>query len=126
MATIMVVDDLVEITNLIGALLAMNGYEIIVGHNGQDGMALLETSAPPALIISNLRMPAMNGFSFLQAVKHDARWRSIPFILMTADDSAAVRQEALAQGADAVLGKPFQPGEILDLIWRLGIQPSDN
>ncbi|NWG17290.1 MAG: response regulator [Chloroflexi bacterium] len=126
MTTIMVVDDLVEITRLVSALLAMNGFETVAGRSGQDGMALLETGARPDLIISNLRMPAMDGLAFLYALKHDERWRSIPFVLMTANDTETVRREALAQGAAFVLGKPFHPCDIMNVIRRLGITPSPN
>lgn len=73
-------------------------------------LALLETQ-PADLIIADCRMPGMDGFAFVRAVRADARWSHARVLMHTGD--AAAESDARAAGADAVLIKPAAPSDVL-------------
>jgi two-component system chemotaxis response regulator CheY len=120
--TILVVDDVFEMQKLLATMLEQLGYQVITGRNGEEGVQLLETIPnPPDLIISNYIMPKMNGLSFLQAIRGQPQWQSIPFVLFTAHSSDRLVVEAFDLGADDLLPKPFTMADLKSLLKRLGL-----
>jgi CheY-like chemotaxis protein len=89
-------------------VLEWGGYEVLKGRDGNDGITLLRETAPlPNVIISDLSMPAMDGFGLLAYVRGTPEWADIPFVIMSAHSSPDDRRSALEQGADEFLVKPF-------------------
>jgi hypothetical protein len=109
MSHILIVDDVEDNRFYLSTLLTAHGFEVKAVHNG--AMALAEARAqPPALVISDLLMPVMDGYTLLSHWKSDARLKGIPFIVYTAtyvepDDERL----ALDLGADAFILKPAEP-----------------
>ena len=109
---IMILDDNPEILSMVTTML-YNAYgrdncQVVAGRNGQEGLALLKDSAgSPDLILTNLRMPQMDGLTFLGEVRHNAAWDTIRLVMMSAQSSAETVTEATASGAEAFLQKPF-------------------
>lgn len=91
------------------------GYRCLLAYNGEEGLALLQSSQP-ILIISDVMMPRMNGFEFCRRVKSDAELKHIPFILLTSlsDTSDIIR--GLECGADNFVTKPYEKGYLLSRI----------
>ncbi len=109
MTTILLLDDNSDILTLLEMVLNQQGYDVISGRNGQEGMDVLKQSAlMPDLIISNFHMPQMDGLDFLEHVRENPRFRSIPFILLTAAPPVQWQQQASLLGANAFLPKPFK------------------
>jgi CheY-like chemotaxis protein len=76
---IMLLEDNTDMQQVLASVLELNGHEVIAGYNGQDGLRLLEQWIPD-VIISDMRMPVMDGLTFLQHVQIDNRWSHIPEI----------------------------------------------
>jgi PAS domain S-box-containing protein len=116
MQRILIVDDNDENLYYLQALLSATGYEVASTSNGAEA---LESALAhlPELVISDLLMPVMDGFTLLQTWKADQRLNRIPFVVYTAtyvDDKD--RQLALDLGADAFIVKPTEPSPFMDQI----------
>jgi CheY-like chemotaxis protein len=94
--------------------------EIHSGRNGLEGLTLLEAdSAPPDIILTNLRMPEMDGLEFMSEVRHRPTWDSARLVMMTALHTADIQQQAAAGGAHGFLPKPFNLRDLRTIIDRV-------
>ncbi|MCK8495737.1 ATP-binding protein [Spirosoma sp. RP8] len=107
---ILLVEDNANVANLIVDSLQANYYVTWV-KNGLEGMSHA-TSQIPDLIISDVLMPVMDGYTLCQNLKADPRTNHIPIILLTAKSSVDSRLEGLATGADDYITKPFLIAEL--------------
>ncbi|MFA5359267.1 MAG: HD domain-containing phosphohydrolase [Patescibacteria group bacterium] len=113
---ILVVDDHPQNIELLEARLVPQGYEIIKATNGEEALAKARQN-PPDLIISDILMPVMDGFTLCREWKKDERLRPIPFVFYTAtytDDQD--RKLALSLGAEQFLVKPDEPKAFINTI----------
>jgi CheY-like chemotaxis protein len=109
MTTILLLDDNTDIVTLLEMVLNQQGYDVVSGRNGQEGMDMLEEGKlSPDLIISNYHMPQMDGLDFLGHVRENPQFSAIPFILLTAAPAVQWQQQATKLGANAFLPKPFK------------------
>jgi CheY-like chemotaxis protein len=115
-APVLVVDDDPEIRDVLREVLELAGRAVVEAADGRAALAAAAARAP-ALILLDVRMPVMDGFAFAAAYR--ARpGRPAPIVLMTGREDPAAA--ALAIGADALLPKPFDLGDVLALVRRLG------
>ncbi len=114
---ILLVEDSVPLLRNAAFLLEVAGYKVLSATNGQEGMAMLRRQRPD-LIISDIEMPQMDGYQFLQAVRADRRLRSIPFIFVSAKYELDDLMYGLDLGADDYLPKPYDIHDLLDAIER--------
>ncbi|MEO0726774.1 MAG: ATP-binding protein [Bacteroidota bacterium] len=115
---IMVVEDNADLRRYI-ALLLTDKYQVITVENGQAAIEQLKTNGPPALIISDLMMPIMDGMELAKHVKANEDWWSTPIVILTARQSSDVKLDALRIGVDDYLTKPFREEELLVRISNL-------
>lgn len=115
---IMIVDDSAMIRHLVKTELSKSGYSILTADNGADALSKLETLRPD-LILSDIDMPVMNGFEFCEAIQGDDRFKSIPFIVMSANSDRGHMQRMLKRGAQAYLVKPFNMDEVSILVDKM-------
>ncbi len=116
-ATILVLEDDQPLMEGIRDMLELQGYQILTATNGLEGLRVLQSSPkPPDLIISDIMMPEMNGYQFLEAVQNNPRWVDIPFIFLTAKGEKEDVREGRLLGADDYVIKPF---EAEDLVVRI-------
>ena len=109
MTKIMLLDDNTDIVTLLEMVLNQQGYDVVSGRNGQEGMEMLEEGKfAPDLIISNFHMPQMDGLDFLEHLRENPQFSNIPFILLTAAPAVQWQQQATQLGANAFLPKPFK------------------
>lgn len=110
---ILIVDDDADIQKLISIRLIAAGYHTAMASNGIEAMAALALQRPD-LIISDLRMPAMDGMALLEAA-HNAH-PTLPMIMLTAHGSIPDAVSATQKGAFGFLTKPFDSQELLQLV----------
>jgi two-component system, cell cycle sensor histidine kinase and response regulator CckA len=124
MTRVLLVDDKEENLYYLRALLEADGREVECAHNGAEALALALAS-PPAVIISDLLMPVMDGYTLLRNWKADPRLKSVPFIVYTATYVAPEDEDlALKLGADAFLLKPTEPDELLSRLKAVEANPT--
>ncbi len=111
-ATILVVEDNAIMLDGIRDILEMADYRVISALDGQEALELLQQNSP-ALIVSDIMMPRMDGYQFFSAVRANPQWFSIPFIFLTAKDQRIDVRLGKQLGADDYLTKPFEPEDLL-------------
>ena len=109
MKRILVVDDERQITRMLRASLQSSGYDVLVADNGVDAYKRFETDKPD-LIITDLAMPEMNGLELTQAIR---RVSQTPIIVLSVRNTDQMKINALDEGADDYLTKPFSMPELL-------------
>jgi PAS domain S-box-containing protein len=115
----LIVDDKTENLYLLESLLRGYGYEVRTAANGAEALAEIAKKLPD-VIISDILMPVMDGFTFCIQCKNDPRLKSIPFIFYTATYTDPKDEKfALSLGADLFLLKPIEPIELIDKINEL-------
>ncbi len=107
---LLIVEDSADVTAYLKSLLDSE-YSLLSASNGEEGWQLAVEEVPD-LVISDVMMPRMDGFTLCRRLKDDIRTSHIPIILLTARNEKAARMEGLRCGADAYLGKPFNKEEL--------------
>lgn len=110
MTRILVVDDERQIVRMLRASLQSSGYEVMTASHGVEAVALLRREDKPDLIITDLAMPEMNGLELTRQVRS---FSAIPIIVLSVRDAEAMKVQALDEGADDYLTKPFSMPELL-------------
>ena len=110
---ILIVDDDADILKLLEIRLSASGYKVVSASSAEEALTLFQIN-PAGLIISDLRMPNMDGFALFQAIHRlDA---SVPFILLTAHGSIPEAVHATQQGVFSFLTKPFDSKALLEQV----------
>lgn len=104
--TVLVVEDNADLQSFIASVLG-SAYRVRVAANGREGLALAQ-KALPDLIVSDVMMPEMDGFTMNKALKQDLMTATIPVVLLTAKATPEDQVEGLDTGAEAYLTKPFE------------------
>ena len=115
---ILLVDDEPSIVKMVGKRLEVEGFEVVVAMDGQEGLKKAQTEQP-ALIILDLMLPKLNGYEVCTMLKQDTRHQKIPIVLFTAKAQEKDEKLGMACGADAYMRKPFQAQELLGTITQL-------
>lgn len=109
-ALILVVEDHEDVAELIRTRLSAD-HRILHAPNGREGHAIALAQIPD-LIITDVMMPVMDGYSLTHLLKQDLNTSHIPVIMLTARDGVHARIEGRSSGADVYLEKPFSPKEL--------------
>ncbi|PLR67547.1 MULTISPECIES: response regulator transcription factor [Bacillaceae] len=105
----MVIDDEETMRALVKTFLIQEGYSVIEAANGMDALALLQNNTPD-LLLADVMMPYMDGFSFAGELKKN---HDIPLIFLSARGEEWDKVQGLKLGGDDYIVKPFHPGELL-------------
>jgi two-component system alkaline phosphatase synthesis response regulator PhoP len=117
MKKVLLVDDDVEFCEATKLLLESQAYEVIVAHDGKDGLAKVRSEKPDVVIL-DVMMPEMNGYDVCVVIKEDSELKNIPVILLTAVDQAMfqttyTRVMGCMTEADDYIAKPVEPEELV-------------
>jgi CheY-like chemotaxis protein len=105
------VDDEAGFAELLRDLLEMDSYEVVIAHDGQEGLEKLETYTPD-VIISDIVMPRLSGFELFKRVKASPATSTIPFLFITGFQDDRVLAEARKVGVFGILRKPIDVEQI--------------
>lgn len=115
--TVLVVEDHPDMQQFVSGLLRMR-YKVKLAGNGKEALDILAREHID-LIVTDVMMPEMDGYTLLQHLKAAADLRAIPVIMLTALDSEDKKLDALTLGVDDYLTKPFSPEELLARTYNL-------
>src|SRR5689334_5880292 len=111
---VLVVDDSAAIRKILQRVLRQTGMSIGTIHeagDGQEALALLKLHKP-ALVLTDINMPKMDGLQFLAAVKNSEEWRDIPVVMITTEGGETKVSDAVKLGAAGYVRKPFTADQI--------------
>src|SRR3989338_1548140 len=109
---ILLVDDEDSVLQMVGKRLEMEGYEVLTAMDGHDALEQAQTESPD-LIILDLFLPRLNGYSVCSVLKADPKLKKIPIVIFTGKADETEDETLLLQGADAYVRKPFRAYELL-------------
>ncbi|MEC3763927.1 response regulator [Cupriavidus sp. SS-3] len=111
-ALVLVVDDNDDLRDYMRRLLGAAGHRVAVAADGEAALALARAHAP-ALVVSDVMMPRLDGFGLVRALRADAALSDTPVLLLSARAGEEARVSGLGSGADDYLVKPFSARELL-------------
>jgi two-component system chemotaxis response regulator CheY len=96
------------------------GFNVVQAVDGEDGLAVLDAhSADVDVIITDINMPKLDGFGFIEGVRKDARHRATPILVLTTESDSSKKDRARQAGATGWIVKPFNPVKLIDAIRRV-------
>jgi chemotaxis protein histidine kinase CheA len=117
--TVLVVEDSVGVRELQRVILEGAGYHVVTAVDGLDGAARLR-DAPVDLVLSDVEMPGMDGFTLTRTLRATRGWEDVPVVIMTSRGDEADQRAGLDAGASAYLLKSeFDQAELIDTVRRL-------
>jgi CheY-like chemotaxis protein len=117
MASILIIEDEAPIRDNLRRLVQLEGYDVLEAENGQRGLDLIRTTLPD-LILCDVMMPELDGFSLLKILRTDPRTAAVPFVFLTASAEKEDLEHGRALGADEYVTKPFNLLDLAALIRR--------
>ena len=112
--SVLVLEDSRIIATLLKKLLESEGFNVLVAADGSSGLKAAREGLP-RLVVADFHMPGMNGLEVVKALRADPRTHNIPILMLSANDRADDRIEALAAGADDYVVK----GDMRQLLYQI-------
>ena len=117
----LVIDDSRAMRCIIGQILKSLGFEILEASNGQEGLQRLDGGDHPKLVMVDWNMPVMDGLAFVRAMRSRQEFNEIRIMMVTTETEMTRMSEALAQGADEYVMKPFTRDVILQKLEQMQV-----
>lgn len=115
---ILIIDDDEMSRGLLRMVLEYDGCHCVEAENGARGLSLLKSKSFDIVILDNA-MPVMTGMDFLDRLQHIPQRSDIPIIMVTGYLNAVIRENATRLGAYAIIGKPYDIGELRAIVAQL-------
>lgn len=112
---IMVVDDSITVRRVTQRLLLREGYRVVMAADGLQALERLQEELP-AVVLSDIEMPRMDGFDLARNIRADARLKGLPIVMITSRIAEKHRDHAKSLGVDHYLGKPYSEDELIGLV----------
>jgi CheY-like chemotaxis protein len=116
--TILICDDDPVILRLLQVNLELEGFGVLLGHNGEEAVQIAQAEQPD-LIILDIMMPRMDGYEACERLKSLDETRDIPVVFLSAKAQQSDIQRGKAFGVADYLTKPFDPNDLIDVLDRL-------
>ncbi|MFT8590401.1 MAG: response regulator [Acetobacter orientalis] len=117
---VLTVDDSRTIQIMLRKALEEAGYNVIQGCDGVEGLEKLqEAPPPPAVIITDINMPRLDGFGLIEAVRKQEAYKHIPILVLTTESDPEKKQRARQAGATGWIVKPFSAEALVAAIRRV-------
>ena len=112
---ILVVDDSITVRRVMQRLLRRQGYRVALAADGEQGLDQIQQERP-ALVLTDIEMPRMDGFELLRLIRADGALADLPVVVITSRAAEKHRDHARELGASHYLGKPYSENELLGLV----------
>lgn len=114
-ATLLIVDDEPNILLSLQFVMKKAGYEVRTAKDGEEALAEI-ARAKPDLVLLDVMMPKLDGFSVCQRIRATAEWKDVRVIMLTARGRDVEREKGLSLGADDYITKPFSTKDATDRV----------
>lgn len=115
---LLIVDDEPNLLRAVAVCLRGEGYEVETARSGEDALVHIAQRLPD-LIVSDIRMPRMDGYALARQLRVNPRTDLIPIVFLTAKDESSERIAGIRSGVDAYLTKPFEPDELIAVVGNI-------
>lgn len=115
---VLTVDDSRTMRQMLELALTDAGYLVVQAEDGVHGLEVLETTSPDA-IVTDINMPRMDGFGFIEGVRQHKDHRVVPILVLTTESDAEKKERARRAGATGWIVKPFDPQKLVSAIRRV-------
>ena len=116
---VLTVDDSRTMRDMLQMALSEAGYRVVQAVDGVHGLEVLMEGETPDVIVTDINMPRLDGFGFIEGVRRDGRYRATPILVLTTESDSDKKQRARAAGATGWIVKPFNPVKLVDAIRRV-------
>ena len=110
---VLIVDDSKTVRNLVAFILKAEGIKVTTAEDGLDGLEKLYSMPQVDLILTDINMPRMDGFSFIIAVREQDMYKDIPIIILSTEGGEEDIQKGIRLGANLYMVKPAQPEKMV-------------
>ncbi|MEL7255384.1 MAG: response regulator [Pseudomonadota bacterium] len=115
---ILAIDDSRTMRNLLQATLGPAGFDVDVAEDGEDGLRVFDDTDPD-VVITDINMPKLDGFGFIEAARKRQRDRIVPILVLSTESGDDMKARARASGASGWIVKPFDEQKLLWAIERV-------
>ena len=112
---VLVVDDNASLLMAVSETLMAEGYEVVTARRGAEALVRVAERIPD-LIISDIRMPGMDGYQLARSLRSAPHTRLVPIVFLTAKDETGDRIAGFRSGVDAYVTKPFESEELIAIV----------
>lgn len=118
--TILTVDDSRTMREMLLLALSDAGFSVVQAEDGVHGLEVLESETPD-VIVTDINMPRMDGFGFIEGVRRHEKHRAVPILVLTTESDSEKKDRARRAGATGWIVKPFNPVKLVDAIRRVAV-----
>ncbi|OFX23557.1 MAG: two-component system response regulator [Bacteroidetes bacterium GWA2_31_9b] len=115
---ILIVDDSESIREVVKFTLENEGYNVMIGVDGNDALQYLN-GKPIDLVITDLHMPNMDGIELIRHIRTIDAYKHIPILFLTTESQVSKKMEAKDAGATGWIIKPFVPAKLIDALKKV-------
>lgn len=116
--TILTVDDSRTMRDMLKMALSNAGFRVVQAEDGMDGLQVLQQETP-RVIITDINMPKLDGFGFIERVRTNEKHRGVPILVLTTESDAAKKARARSAGATGWIVKPFDAVKLVEAVRRV-------
>jgi two-component system alkaline phosphatase synthesis response regulator PhoP len=113
--TILIIDDEPDLVEIIRFPLEIEGYRVLVSHNGEDGLNQARREMPH-LILLDVMLPKLDGYRVCRLLKFDEKYKHIPILMLTAKVQEKDKAMGRETGVNEYIGKPFDIDELVQKV----------
>jgi two-component system, chemotaxis family, chemotaxis protein CheY len=115
---ILTVDDSRTMREMLRMALIKAGFNVVAAVDGEHGLEMLQECGAD-VIITDINMPKLDGFGFIERVREDGAHRATPILVLTTESDQAKKDRARRAGATGWIVKPFHPDRLVEAIRRV-------
>lgn len=116
---ILVVDDSPTMRQMVTFTLTGAGFEVVEASDGAEAVKKLNDGAKPALVVTDLNMPNMDGIALIKNIRAMGKHKFTPILMLTTESDDSKKKEGQAAGATGWIVKPFNPEQLLKTIAKV-------
>lgn len=113
MAHVLVVDDSSTMREIVSSYLTKNGFEVALATDGREGLEQLQKDPSIKVVLSDINMPNMDGLTMAEKIRVEQNNKSVFIVMLTTEDSPAMRERGRAIGVTGWVVKPFKGEAVL-------------